>query len=1166
VARALTTVHLGITAKDDPGGLTAMRRLALALVLLLAVLSPVVQGVPLETGFGAPLPDDPDAAPITNGYSPVIRAAFARVSDLDRYSADELATAKSWVVVGQNAMGQPAPDLAGAWIVDVDELGGIDAAAARVASLQATGIIEVAYPLVERQMSRKMIPNDARFDDQWHLRNTGQTNGAVGEDVNITAVWNSTLGTGVVIGIVDDGLDTDHEDLSTNYRSNLDWDWCGNDGNPNPGNNDPHGTAVAGVAAGTGNNSIGVSGSAPDADLVGLRLISCGFSDSDEAGALSHNRQTIDIYSNSWGPYDDGQRVEGPGPLMLAAMEADAYQGRGGLGNIITFAAGNGLSSNDDSNTDGWANNRFTIGVSATTHNGDNSWYSEPGDNILIAAPSDGDGEGITTTDIEGGQGYSNGDYTDDFGGTSSATPLVSGIIALMLERNSNLTWRDVQHILVNTARVNDANDWSWDVNGAGHDVSHKYGFGVIDAGAAVELASNWTTVEPEQNYTSQLFSPGISIPDDTGVAINDSVYVNDEITLEMVEIYVDITHTARGDLEITLISPSGTESTLAREHNDRGNHYADWVFTSTHFWDEPARGNWTIKVEDTSSSDSGTLDSWQLMLHGIDEQRDTDGDGLLDDNETNTYGTDPDNVDTDGDSLSDGDEVLNLSTDPLDSDTDDDGLTDGVEVLVNGTDPLNNDTDGDGLLDGPEVMLHHSDPLVYDNDTDNDSWYWFNDCNDTDPLINPLAAERLNGIDDNCNDWVDEGFNASDEDWDGLVDWAEYHVHGTNLSMWDTDGDGLSDGDEVNVHGSDPLSFDKDTDGDGWYWFADCDDEDPSRNMGTEEELDGFDNDCDDLIDEDFQGMDSDNDMLFDLDEYNLIGSDPFHNDTDRDGLLDGEELLYTLTDPLWPDLDEDSDGYRWFDDCDDNDSARSPDANEIWNWIDDDCDGDVDNGIDRSAHISFLPDETAGVVTVNLTHQPFEMTVWLVNVSFGINELVNQTEIVWILKWPDSHVTEREWAVLSDGDSGDGLFDEAFGSHISAIDCSEPLAYNVLEHTLCHMHNQTVEGWGLTFQFVDGGEVVTLSTNLSFEVWNPPPPDSDSEPDEKQDADDDEADGDVTGTGIGGLSMPDEVVIGLGAVLVFMLIFMLITRGRRPPPTPMQMQRPSLIGPPPR
>jgi hypothetical protein len=187
--------------------------------------------------------------------------------------------------------------------------------------------------------------------------------------------------------------------------------------------------------------------------------------------------------------------------------------------------------------------------------------------------------------------------------------------------------------------------------------------------------------------------------------------------------------------------------------------------------------------------------------------------------------------------------------------------------------------------------------------------------------------------------------------------------------------------------------------------------------------------------------------------------------------------------------------------------------------------------------------------------------MAVWLVNVSFGIDELVNQTEISWILKWPDSHVTEWEWGVISDGDGGDGLFDETFGSHISAIDCSEPLAYDLLEHTLCDRHNQTVEGWALTFQLVDGDEVVTLSTVLSFEVWNPPPPEP--EPEENQEVSDDEADGDVTGTGIGGLSMPNEAVIGLAAVLVFMLLFMLITRGRRPPP-PIQMQKPSLIGAP--
>ena len=181
---------------------------------------------------------------------------------------------------------------------------------------------------------------------------------------------------------------------------------------------------------------------------------------------------------------------------MLAALEADALQGRNGNGNIITWAAGNGLDDNDNSNYDGYANLRYTIAVTAVDHKGRQSYYAEPGANILVASPSNGDGESITTTDIEGSGGYSNSDYTSTFGGTSSATPLVSGIIALMFEANANLTWRDVQHILVETSRKNDPSDPSWSTNGAGHLVSHKYGYGVIDAGAAVAASVNWTTSE----------------------------------------------------------------------------------------------------------------------------------------------------------------------------------------------------------------------------------------------------------------------------------------------------------------------------------------------------------------------------------------------------------------------------------------------------------------------------------------------------------------------------------------------------------------------------------------------------------------------------------------------------------------------------------------------
>ena len=72
-------------------------------------------------------------------------------------------------------------------------------------------------------------------------------------------------------------------------------------------------------------------------------LIACGNSDNDEGNALSHMNNDIDIYSNSWGPSDNGNTLSGPGPLMIAAFEDDAYNGRNGLGNVITWAAGNGF-------------------------------------------------------------------------------------------------------------------------------------------------------------------------------------------------------------------------------------------------------------------------------------------------------------------------------------------------------------------------------------------------------------------------------------------------------------------------------------------------------------------------------------------------------------------------------------------------------------------------------------------------------------------------------------------------------------------------------------------------------------------------------------------------------------------------------------------------------
>lgn len=504
--------------------------------------------------------------------------------------------------------------LSDTYVIEFAEPGGFDMATMDMASMDG---VKSLVPLEARQQQPRFIPNDPLFGDEWHLRNTGQTGGTVGADVNIATAWDVALGTDVVIGIVDDGLQHTHPDLTANYLASASYDFNFNDPDPSPGSTDNHGTSVAGVAAGRGNNGIGVSGAAPEAQLAGLRLIAAATTDADEAAALSHMTSVIDIYSNSWGPFDDAQRLEGPGVLTQAAFADSVANGRGGLGNIYVWAAGNGLSSNDNVNYDGYANSRYTIAVSAIDDDGIQSYYSEPGAPILVAAYSSGSSAGITTTDLVGSSGYSSGDYTNTFGGTSSAAPLVSGIVALMLDANPNLSYRDVQHILVNTAEQNDPGDSDWVTNGGGHLVNHKYGFGAVDAAAAVNAAVGWTPVGPEVSSTTGTINVGAAIPDNNSTGVTDSVLVTDNLNVEWVEVVFDADHTYRGDLQLILTAPDGTESILSEGHGDPGDDFNNWTFTSARHWDSSSVGTWTLKVADVVGLDVGTWNSWQLNIYG---------------------------------------------------------------------------------------------------------------------------------------------------------------------------------------------------------------------------------------------------------------------------------------------------------------------------------------------------------------------------------------------------------------------------------------------------------------------------------------------------------------------------------------------------------------------
>lgn len=539
--------------------------------------------------------------------------------------------------------------LADAFIIEFAEPHEVDSAMMDFASMNGA---EALVPLVPLEYKLDFTPNDPLFVDQWHLENTGQTGGTAGADANITSAWDTALGTGVVIGVVDSGTQFTHPDLISNYLASASYDFIDNDPDPTPdpmAPGAPHGTSVAGVAAGRGNNSVGISGAAPEANFAGLRLIVDGapITDLQIADALSHSSSVIDIYNNSWGPVfaPDIFFLAGPGILSQGALQQGVTSGRDGLGNIYVFSAGNDLLIDANVNYNGFANSRYTIAVSAIGDDGKQSAYSEPGAPILVAGySSDGVGVGITTTDLLGADGYDPGDYTDSFGGTSSAAPLVSGVVALMLDANPELSYRDVQHILVNTAEQNDPTDLDWTTNSAGHLINHKYGFGAIDATAAVISALGWTPVGPEVSTTTGTINVDAVIPDNDPTGVEDSVDVAGNLNIEWVEVVFDADHEYRGDLELVLTAPDGTESVLSEAHLDPGEDFDHWTFTTARHWDTQSAGTWTLKVSDRSELDVGTWNSWQLNFYGT------------------TVPTSPLSVETnDGDVLSNND-VLNVA------------------------------------------------------------------------------------------------------------------------------------------------------------------------------------------------------------------------------------------------------------------------------------------------------------------------------------------------------------------------------------------------------------------------------------------------------------------------------------------------------------------------
>jgi subtilisin-like proprotein convertase family protein len=489
--------------------------------------------------------------------------------------------------------------------------------------------------------------NPSGFPGQWHLGNAAPVTNA-----NVSPAWDrGILGTGVVIGIVDVGVEHSHPDLSPNYDAADSWNFGNNTPDPAPNaaydgtsNEEDHATSVSGVAAARGGNGIGGTGAAPLAHFAGLRVdfpnqTTAMFVDATLYHSSSTDGTAIKIKNHSYGdsvPYVD------------SSSEAQAVSDSASLGTIHLYAAGNQRGTTaEDSNKTQPQNCPDAIAVAAIGSTGTYSSYSSFGSNVFITAPSNtSGGYGITTTDRLGAFGYNyasgssaDGDpfpdlnYTSIFGGTSSATPLVTGILALGKQIQPALDVRWAKHALVRSADKPNTSDSTltgggdsttagsaWKTNAAGFSFNQNYGFGLVNANSFLNTVLHWSSISPQTTYSTGTvtLSPALAIPDNstTGASVTFTVPAGSD-TVEDVAVTLNITHSRRGDLEGYLTSPSGTTRRIfIRESTDTSANI-QWTFLTNEFWGEPSTGPapWTVKIEDVKSTKTGSIVSYAATV-----------------------------------------------------------------------------------------------------------------------------------------------------------------------------------------------------------------------------------------------------------------------------------------------------------------------------------------------------------------------------------------------------------------------------------------------------------------------------------------------------------------------------------------------------------------------
>lgn len=471
-------------------------------------------------------------------------------------------------------------------------------------------------------ISKSSIPNDTMLASQWYL-------GEEAYSLNIRPAWQDYTGAGIRIGVIDDGFDSTHVDLAGPYNEDLDYDSADNDTDATYEYplSEKHGTAVMGVIA-ADDNGIGIVGVAYDAELIGYRF---PYSIPGAVDVIKKATLTSDIINASWGfttPFSDDFQESYFSSFKTALIDAST-DGRNGLGSVMITSAGNHGDDGDHATYHNFPNSPYVIAVGSMDKKGFIANSSSHGSAVLVAAP----GVEILTTDLTGSYGHSSSDYAT-VSGTSVAAPMVSGIVALMLEANPNLGYRDVQEILAYSARMGDRTDGTWrsnaakNWNGGGLHFNHNgAGFGLVDAHAAVRLAETWDTQMTAGNLieysTTKNLGAGVNLPDLQRTLVTFQALQN--VKIEQILVDIDLSHGRTSDLEISLISPAGivrgVTSTLY--DNYAGSSTIDFQFSTVAHWGEDSLGQWTLSIDDSKSGFSGTLRAAKITFLGKEATND---------------------------------------------------------------------------------------------------------------------------------------------------------------------------------------------------------------------------------------------------------------------------------------------------------------------------------------------------------------------------------------------------------------------------------------------------------------------------------------------------------------------------------------------------------------